>query len=168
MTTNGLSLDDGTIACLPETLAAIVRDGPPPLTASDLDHIYAVGADLYVRERWSEAQDVFRLLVLVHPSDARGWIALAACHEAQADDERAIALYQLASGASSREDSRRARLYLARVLAKTGRHDEARQILEAIVVENDDDTTFVDMHAQLQRCLMDTQPSLQPVGVGER
>lgn len=157
---NTLSLDDGSVAALPKTLAAIVRDGPPPLTEADVDGIYAIGADLYTREHWSEAQDVFRLLVLVRPTYARGWIALAACHEAQDEDDRAISLYQVASCAAARVDARLAQLYLARILAKSGRNDEAREILDLLAVEDDDDAAFVTIHAQLQRCLADTQPSL--------
>jgi tetratricopeptide (TPR) repeat protein len=157
---DAISLDDGAAVALPKTLAAIVRDGPPPLTPQELDGIYAVGADLYGRERWSEAEDVFRLLVLVRPTDARGWIALAACHEARGDDDRAVSLYQVASCAPSRVDARLAQLYLARLLAKTGRHDEAREILELITLEDDDDSTFATLYTQLRRCLVDTQPSL--------
>ena len=160
---NVLSLDDGSVAALPKTLAAIVRDGPPPLTQADVDGIYAIGADLYTREHWSEAQDVFRLLVLVRPTYARGWIALAACHEAQGEEDRAISLYQVASCATTRADARLAQLYLARLFAKGGRHDEAREILELLAIEDDDDAAFVTIHTQLQRCLVDTQPSLQSV-----
>ena len=162
---NAISLDDGSVTALPKTLAAIVADGPPPLTQSEIDGIYAVGVELYGRELWSEAQDVFRLLVLVRPTYARGWIALAACHEAQGEEERASSLFLVASCATSRPDARLAQLYRARLFAKTGRHDDAREILETLEIEDDDDSAFVTIHAQLSRCLVDTQPSLQTVGV---
>src|SRR5947209_15943221 len=86
---------------LPPIVSSFVRGAAPPLSREEVDGIYSVGVRLYARERYAEASDVFRLLVLYRPREARGWTALAACHEALGDDDRAIALYNLAALAPS-------------------------------------------------------------------
>ncbi|GAC1557393.1 MAG: hypothetical protein NVS3B10_17310 [Polyangiales bacterium] len=144
-------------------LVSSILDGdPPPLTQQEVDGIYAVGLGLYARERFLEASDVFRLLVLVRPSEARGWLALAASHEGLGDDERAVELYAIARSAPvCGANRRRASLQLARLCARLGRPAEARAELELVDLEDDDDPSMVEELAGLQRCLAETQRSIE-------
>lgn len=150
------------LAELSPQLASLVLAGPPPLTEQEIDAIYGVGLGYYGRERFSEAGDVFRLLVLLRPRQARVWLALAASHEAVCDDERAIALYRVAAATPAPTDVHKVvEAYLARLLAKVGRHDEARELVESIPVDDEDDEAMARLVLDLRRALCDTQPSLE-------
>lgn len=159
---NGITPHEGS-SVLPPIVSAFLRQGAPPLSREEIDGIYTVGVRLYGRERFAEASDVFRLVILCRPRQARGWLALAACHEGLGDDDRAIALYKLATIApSSNSNRRRARLYLARLYAKLGRHAEARDELESLEGEScDDDETIERAIRDLRRCLVDTMRSME-------
>lgn len=159
---NGITPQEGSPA-LPPLVSAFVRGNAPPLSKEQLDGIYTVGVRLYAREQYREAADVFRLVVLCRPRQACGWIALAACHEAFGEDEHAIVLYQAAALApASNANRRRARVHLARLFARLGRHAEARDELDAIESEPDDgDESISTAVRDLRRCLADTLPSME-------
>jgi tetratricopeptide (TPR) repeat protein len=104
--------------------------GSPPLSDHEVELLYGIGRLHYERDQHATAMDLFRVLVLCRPNDARGWFSLAACHEAVDDDERAIALYEVAAAAPQGDEDRlRARLFLARLLDRVGRSAEARERL---------------------------------------
>src|SRR6185436_7408871 len=87
------------------------------------------GHSFYARDDYSKAMDLFRLLVLAKPEDARGWFSLGAAHEASGDDERAAAMYEAARGAPEGERHRfEATAYLARLLLHRGEVDTARAL----------------------------------------
>lgn len=110
-----------------------LRDAPLPDRSDQVEAVYAIGHAYYAREDFQRAADVFRLMVLTRPQEARGWTALAACHDAVDDEEQAEALYEAALLAPLGEvDRDRARVFLARLLASQGRLAEARGHLEAV------------------------------------
>jgi tetratricopeptide (TPR) repeat protein len=99
----------------------------------EVEAVYAIGHAYYAREDFRRAADVFRLLVLTRPQEARGWTALGACHDAVDETEQAEALYEAALLAPLGDKDRdRARVFLARLLASQGRDDEARTHVEAL------------------------------------
>ena len=75
------------------TLRATLALAEVPFGPEDADAIHAVGRVLLDSGDAFGAADVFRLLALVAPTASRSWTALAACHEARGDLERARALY---------------------------------------------------------------------------
>ncbi len=151
--------EDSREIVLSPMLDALVREGMPPLSDQEIDAVYGVGLQFYARERWVEASDLFRLLVLCRPGELRPWLGLAACHEALGDEERALALYRVAV-ATGGVGQHVANAYLARLLSKLGQHDEAREILETLVVDESDEAAAELVH-QLRCALCDTQPSLE-------
>lgn len=118
---------------LPASIALLLRDGAPTLSEAEIETIYGIATMLYRREQYAQAGDLFRLLVLCRPRDARSWLALGASHEAIGDDERAIALYEVGAVAPEGTSDRvRAQVYLARVLVRQRRALEAREWLDKI------------------------------------
>src|SRR5258708_35996501 len=83
----------------PSMLEEFLTTGRLPLDDSWVDAAYAVGHKFYSRDEYGKAIDLFRLLVLARPDDARGWFSLAAAHEASGDEVRAVMLYETARGA---------------------------------------------------------------------
>jgi hypothetical protein len=150
---------------LPPILSKFLREDAPPLSREDADGIHAAAVRFYARERWRDACELFRLLVLSRPDQARGWIGLAACHEVMGDDERALVLYQLACLAPAPNRHRkRARLYLARFYMKVGRHDDARVELDTLAMDPIEGDAALDVAAaELRRCLMDTIPEIAAI-----
>lgn len=99
----------------------------------EVEAVYAIGHAYYAREDFRRAADVFRLLVLTRPQEARGWTALGACHDAVDEPEHAEALYEAALLAPLGDvDRDRARVFLARLLASQGRDEEARAHVDAL------------------------------------
>lgn len=111
--------------------------------ASALEGIYAVGYDLIEQESWSVASDVFRAMVLLAPSDERGWLALGTCHENLSQRDTAIELYSL--GMLATPKGVRCRLALSRALTERGDHLHAESVLDAAeaVAEASDDETLI-------------------------
>ncbi len=107
---------------------------PPALERrEEAEAVYAIGHAYYARDDFRRAADVFRLLVLTRPQEARGWTALGACHDAVDEAEQAEALYEAALLAPLGDADRdRARVFLARLLTAQGRDDEARAHVEAL------------------------------------
>lgn len=156
-------------ASLPPSIATYLRDGPPQLTAAEIDAIYGVGAMFYTRERYAEACDLFRLMVLLRPQESRGWLSLAACHEGMGDDERALALYEVAALAPyARPDQLRARLYLARLLVKLERDEEARDRVDELDRAIGEETLEPTFAAQLEAVRAKLAQTLRSGEIGRR
>jgi tetratricopeptide (TPR) repeat protein len=68
-------------------------------TTDTLEALYATGHWLIALDRHRDALSLFRTMLLVDARDERGWLALATCHEALDEPEKAIALYLLAASA---------------------------------------------------------------------
>jgi tetratricopeptide (TPR) repeat protein len=133
------------LAALPRWIPEFLKGGTPPLQQREADAIYAIGHAYYARDQFGPAADLFRLLVLCRPQESRGWFSLAACHEASGDDDRAISLYEIAIAApTGREDRLRAHVYLARMMLRLGRRNDAREHVSAILRLRDelDDSSF--------------------------
>lgn len=110
-----------------------LQQAPALARHEEVEAVYAIGHAYYARDDFRRAADVFRLLVLTRPQEARGWTALGACHDAVDEAEHAEALYEAALLAPLGDvDRDRARVFLARLLASQGRHDEARTHVEAL------------------------------------
>jgi hypothetical protein len=99
---------------------------PFELSQTTCASLYATAHWLHANARHAEAATVFRLLVLAAPFDERGWLGLAACHEAASQAEIALALYEIACEAV-RAGSARCELGRARALRSAGRRQEATE-----------------------------------------
>lgn len=118
---------------LPAALVGYLRGEVRPLTDAECELFFAVGASLYSDERYADAADMFRALVLGRPESVRAWTCLAMCHDAVEDFERANALYDIATRAPLDEGyQNRARVYHARTLFWLERFDELAATLDAI------------------------------------
>lgn len=136
---------------LPRSFSAFLRGETRALTSMEADLVHAVGAAFHERGDLATAIDVFRLLVLGAPRDARSWASLAIVHEALEDFERAAELYGVASVAPNDEGWRvRAAVYRARALWWLARFDDAAEAL-ATVDESDVDGSVRDMFLELRR-----------------
>jgi tetratricopeptide (TPR) repeat protein len=136
-------------------LARYMAGEIPPIDDLQAEALYTAGHTHYEDENYSAAADVFRLLALVRPYAVRSWIALAATHEAVGDDERAVALYGIATAARDAADAEIAAAYvhLARTEHKLGANDEALADLErydALATSCDIDTTISESAAWLR------------------
>ena len=123
-------------------LEGFLTTGRLPLDPSWVEAAYAVGHQFYSRDEHHKAIDLFRLLVLARPDEARGWFSLGAAHEASGDEERAERMYEVARGAPHGERHRReATAYLARLLVNRGEVEMARGLvaeLLAVIDEGDE------------------------------
>lgn len=125
---------------VPAHIVSYLRGELRPLTDTECELFFALGSSLYRDERFSDAADMFRALVLGRPESVRAWSCLAMCHDAVEDFERAAALYDIAVRAPLDDGSRsRARLYYARTLFWLERFDEATIQLDALTDELEDD-----------------------------
>lgn len=93
-------------------------------TTATMNVLYSVGYRLLDLERHHDAISLFRTMLIVDPGDERGWLALAACHEALDETEKAIAIYRLAESACGGR-ALRCMIARARVQRRLGAVDEA-------------------------------------------
>ena len=122
-------------AALPPQIESYLRGELRPLSDVECDLFVAVGTSMYQEERYADAADMFRALVLGRPESCRAWACLAMCHDAVEDFDRAAALYDLAVRAPLDEGYRgRAHIYNARTLFWLERFDEAATHLESAEV----------------------------------
>jgi tetratricopeptide (TPR) repeat protein len=96
--------------------------------AAAADSLYAIGYEMYAVDRWRDAADVFRAMVLLWPLDERGWLGLGRCHDSVGEQPVALELLSLATVAIPR--SVRARLALAGILRDQARHDDADRLVD--------------------------------------
>lgn len=102
--------------------------------------IYEVAHGMLQDERWSDAADILRAMMLACPRDERAWLALGLCHEEMAQADIALELYALGSLAAP--SSIRCRLASARILRDRGlltEADAALDLAEAIAEQSQDD-----------------------------
>lgn len=106
-----------------------------PMGAHDealADAIYRIAYAMLEDERWSDAADVLRAMMLACPRDERSWLALGRCHEALDQSDVALELYAL--GVLAVPTSVRCRLASARILKDRGLVSEADDALDAAEV----------------------------------
>lgn len=96
--------------------------------SNTLEALYSVGHRLLEHDRPREAISVFRTMLLVEPSDERGWLALGTCHTSLDEPAKALAIFQLAEDAC--EVAVRCTIARARLLRSLGAHDEAFEAYE--------------------------------------
>lgn len=107
-------------------------------TKSTADALYCLGYWLLDQQRYEDAKHVFRSMLLVAPTDDRGWLALGACHEASQELDKAARLYALARQACT--TSIRSVVALGRILRKLDRDAEADEVYaEAAELVSDTD-----------------------------
>jgi tetratricopeptide (TPR) repeat protein len=111
-------------------LERIYAPAGPSFSQLEVDGLYAIGRLFYDREDYARSADVFRLLCLTAPSSARSWLALAACHEAVGDEERALRLYVIAAESDRSNEAATALLYAARLHDRRGENDELNEIID--------------------------------------
>jgi thioredoxin-like negative regulator of GroEL len=109
---------------------------------------------LLSQERYREAASVFRIMLQVIPTDERGWLGLAECHEHAGHDELALDIYS--AGTVAVKDAARCQLGRARLLRATDRTDESDEAFDlaaSIAMLTSDDETAV---------LVERERSLKP------
>jgi Flp pilus assembly protein TadD len=94
-----------------------------PTKQASADALYGVGHWLLEQERSKDAMHVFRMMLVLAPTDERAWLGLGACHENMNEPEKAARLYALAPQACS--GSVRLAVALGRVLRKLDRDADA-------------------------------------------
>lgn len=112
---------------------------PMSLSFDVVEGMYAVGLSMLEGERWSDAQHVFRAMVLLFPTDERSWLGLGRAHEELEQDQLARELYSLCLLAVP--GAVRARVRLARVLARIGQEEFVSELLDRareLAAETDD------------------------------
>lgn len=93
-------------------------------TTGTLNVLYSVGHRLLDLERHHDAISLFRTMLIVDPSDERGWLALATCHEALDETDKAIAICRLAETACGGR-AFRCMIARARIQRALGANEEA-------------------------------------------
>lgn len=111
------------------TVSAAVPASPVWADPAVADAIYALAFAMIEAEQWADALDVLRAMLLAWPTDERGWLGLAHCHEQRGQVDVAIELYSLAIASVSRPV--RARVGLARLLRERGSWRDADDLLDA-------------------------------------
>lgn len=95
-----------------------------------IDALYAA-AHGFLQNGWlSQATSAFRVVIRHAPSDERGWLGLAACHEEMGDDTTALELYG-AGAVVALPTSIRCLIGRARLLRRCGDPHAARECLDA-------------------------------------
>lgn len=108
-----------------------VRGTLPAIDDGHAEALYAAGHAFYENDDYVRAADVFRLLAFARPHSGRSWLALAATHDAAGEEDRALALYGIATEAleATIEERALAFLHLARLEHLTGESERASEDL---------------------------------------
>ena len=105
--------------------------------------LYTTGFELHAQERYRDAAQVFQIMLQAAPTDERGWMALADCHEKLG--QRYIALELFSAGTIAAEPAPRCMLSRFRILYDLNRSQEADEAydtaLELAAAADDDDLT---------------------------
>ena len=104
------------------------------------DGLYSIGFSMLEADRWKDAADVFRAMVLTAPRDERSWVALGKCHEELGQADVAVELYSL--GTLCIPDGVRCRIALSRALRERGDDLNAESVMDAaaaLAADSDDD-----------------------------
>jgi uncharacterized protein HemY len=92
------------------------------------DALYAGGMWMLERDRALDAAHFFRAMLLAAPTDQRGWLGLATCHELLGQDEEAQDIYL--AGTLAAEERGRCMVALSRLARRRGDPDKAERILD--------------------------------------
>ena len=105
--------------------------------------LYTTGFALHAQERYRDAAQVFQIMLQAAPTDERGWMALADCHEKLG--QRYIALELFSAGTIAAEPAPRCMLSRFRILYDLNRSQEADEAydaaLELAATTDDEDLT---------------------------
>ena len=115
------------------------------------DAMYSFAFEMVTGERWLEAAEIFRAMLLFFPRDERSWLGLGRCHHEVGQSAVALELYGL--GVRAVPGAVRTRVALARLLQESNRENEAEQVLEAAeqIAESLDDGELVQIIARARR-----------------
>jgi tetratricopeptide (TPR) repeat protein len=91
--------------------------------------LYSTGFELHAQERYRDAAKVFQVMLVAAPTDERGWLALADCHEKLG--QRHIALELFSAGTLAAEPAPRCMLSRFRLLYDLDRPQEADDAYDA-------------------------------------
>src|SRR5260221_6034717 len=94
-----------------------------------VDILYTTGFELHAQERYRDAAQVFQIMLQAAPTDERGWMALADCHEKLG--QRYIALELFSAGTIAAEPAPRCMLSRFRILYDLNRSQEADEAYDA-------------------------------------
>jgi len=107
--------------------------------------LYATGFRLHAQERYRDAAQVFQIMLQAVPTDERGWLALADCHEKLG--QRYIALELCSAGTVAAEPAPLCMLSRFRLLYDLNRSQEADEAfdsaLELAAAADDEDLAKV-------------------------
>jgi hypothetical protein len=103
----------------------LAPSAPPP---TSLEWVYATAFMLLGEERYADAACVFREMIRRAPTDERGWVGVAECHEKK--EQFVIALELLGLGSVAAYPTARCHLARARLLRKFDRVDDADDAIE--------------------------------------
>ena len=110
----------------PATPARAASADPSRVGAAG-DALYQIGWELYQRDAFVQAADVFRFLVVIAPSRSDAWWALGACHEQR--DDHAVAAEVYETGYRSGEQDLDLGLLCARARSRAGDLVGARRMI---------------------------------------
>ncbi len=91
--------------------------------------LYTTGFQLHAQERYRDAAQVFQIMLQAAPTDERGWLALADCHEKIG--QRHIALELFSAGTIAAQPAPRCMLSRFRLLYDLNRSQDADEAFEA-------------------------------------
>ncbi len=111
------------------TTSMTPNEGAP--STDDAAALYDVAADLYDRDDFRRAADLFRCVALTSPTSAHAWWGLAACHERMDDAPVAATLYETGYRLGGEELPELA-LLCARAHLASGNLEGAQQMLDEL------------------------------------
>src|SRR5258708_29007729 len=115
--------------------------------------LYTTGFQLHAQARYCDAAQVFQIMLQAAPTDERGWLALADCHEKLG--QRSIALELFSAGTVAADPAPLCMLSRFRLLYDLNRSQEADEAfgaaLELAAEAGDEDLTKVIQHERRVR-----------------
>ena len=88
-------IDPSSLEMVARALERGARDEcAPSLGRREIETIYALAFALFNEGRAAQSADLFQLLVLCAPQQARGWLGLGACRERLRQPELALIAYE--------------------------------------------------------------------------
>src|SRR5690242_11246184 len=91
--------------------------------------LYSTGFQLHAQERYRDAAQVFQVMLQAAPTDERGWLALADCHEKLG--QRYIALELISAATIAAQPAPRCMVSRFRLLYDLDRAQEAEEAYDA-------------------------------------
>ncbi|MBX3205877.1 MAG: hypothetical protein KF764_12460 [Labilithrix sp.] len=129
---------------------SVAQSSSPPAAAL-VESMYALAFELISVERWCDASDVLRAMLLVTPNDERAWLGLGRCHDALGQREVAVELYTMCLVALPR--AVRTRIALASLLGDASREDDVDLLLRQAgdIADALDDAELVELVERARR-----------------